>query len=340
MSNMAPQVHAKRAWVTGATSFLGRHVARQLSVGGFDVVGFSRRPVALELAKSWGFSAIEVGDFDFNLLERACRQFASPTVVFHAVGSGSVGHAEADPTADFERTFQTTELLIGALGKLAPGARLLYPSSAAVYGIVPEGPISENTAVRPFSEYGKTKLLTEEMCREKTRSAGVHLTIARFFSVYGPPQRKLLLWDLAQRILSGETTIKLGGTGRETRDFIYVADAAAMVATLAQSTEAQGTFNIGTGRATSTMEVATKLASAMDSNAEIVFSGVPRPGDPAHQQADIAQLSRIARPVFVSLEQGLADYARWLSVGASDPSEEPALFGPSSKDGIVEKRIV
>jgi UDP-glucose 4-epimerase len=231
---------------------------------------------------------------------------------FHAIGSGSVGQAAVDSVADYERTFKSTEVLIRVLGQGSPATRLIYPSSAAVYGIVSEGAISESASVCPISEYGKTKLLTEDMCRKQAGIYGLPLIIARLFSVYGPLQKKLLLWDIAQRLLSGQTAIKLGGTGRESRDFIHVRDAAAMLVTLAQCSTALGTFNIGTGRATPTRELASKLISAMKLDAEISFTGTSRPGDPMHQQADVRQFCQFGRVTCMPLEQGLADYVNWI----------------------------
>jgi UDP-glucose 4-epimerase len=312
---MKVEVDSPVAWVTGATSFLGRYVARQLNRDGFKVTGFSRRPIVPASAAEWGFAAIEVGDFEPQILKRAHRQFGAPAVVFHAIGSGSVGQAADDSTADYERTFGSAELLTEVLGQLSPATRLIYPSSAAVYGIVPEGAISESAQVNPISEYGKTKLLTEDMCRERAQIYGTPLIVARFFSVYGPLQKKLLLWDIAQRLLSGQTAVTLGGTGSESRDFIHVVDAAAMVVALAQCKRALGTFNIGTGRATPTMDLASKFASAMNSNAEISFTGISRPGDPVHQQADVRRLFEFGQIARVPLEKGLAEYANWVRHG-------------------------
>jgi UDP-glucose 4-epimerase len=312
---MEVEVDHPVAWVTGATSFLGHYVARQLKCHGFRVVGFSRRPFARSSALEWGFSTIEVGGFQPQMLRQAHRLFGAPAVVFHAIGTGSVGQAADDPSADYERTFKSAEVLTNVLSQLSPATRLIYPSSAAVYGNVPEGPISESAPVSPISEYGKTKLLTETMCREQTRTHGLQVIIARFFSVYGPLQKKLLLWDIAQRLLSGQTAIELGGTGRETRDFIHVVDAAAMVIKLAQSKNASGIFNIGTGRATTTSDLASKLVSAMNLEAEISFTGVSRPGDPMHQQADVRRFSEFGEVACMPLEQGLADYVNWIRHG-------------------------
>jgi len=309
---VASRLDAPRAWVTGATSFLGRHVARKLAGGGFAVTGFARGGVTADIAAGWGFDAIEIGEFDDDLIRRACGRSGPPAVVFHAIGSGSVGEAAADPAADVTRTVKSTELLVDALGRLAPAARLIYPSSAAVYGAVPAGPVPEEAPACPVSEYGKNKLLTEELCRERARQAGLDVVIARFFSVYGPPQRKLLLWDLGNRLLSGQKVVTLGGTGEETRDFVHVEDVAAIAVMLAGASGAPRTVNVGTGRATSIRSIATKFAAALKVDVRIEFSGSSRPGDPMHQQADIRRLSAVGPFAFKSLEEGLTDYASWL----------------------------
>jgi UDP-glucose 4-epimerase len=302
----------QRAWVTGANSFLGRHVARRLAAEGFAVTGFSRSVVPADVASTWGFEAVETGEFSGYLLQQARERSGAPAVVFHAIGSGSVGEAAADPAADFVRTFRSTEVLVGALCPLAPAARLIYPSSAAVYGAVPRGPISEDAPTEPVSDYGRNKLLTEEMCRDWARRAGLDVVIARFFSVYGPPQRKLLLWELGQHLLSGDKVVRLGGAGEETRDFIHVTDAAAIVAALVRAPAAPNLVNVGTGQATSIRAIARKFAAALQVDAAIVFSGAARPGDPLHQQADVGRLATIADIAAMPLEDGLADYALWL----------------------------
>jgi len=307
------------AWVTGAASFLGRHVARTLAQQGYDVAGFARHTIEPELAKGWGFKFIESGSFAAPLLQRVYERAGPPVAVFHAIGASSVTQANADPAADAERTLRTTERLLEALGQMAPSARLIYPSSAAVYGAAAPGPIPENAPTQPISVYGANKLRAEGICQDFARRSGLQVIIVRFFSVYGPPQRKLLLWDLGMRLLAGERRITLGGTGEETRDFIHVRDAAAIVGALTVSAQPPRLLNAGTGRATSINTLAAKLAAAFGVPVDIQFDGRSRPGDPPHQQADISQLSAIGFAASMTLEQGLSDYADWLRIPFRDP---------------------
>jgi UDP-glucose 4-epimerase len=304
--------YPKRAWVTGASGFLGRHVARRLADSGYDVIGFSRAAVEDPFAIRWGFASIEAGPFELAIFQRACQRQGPPSAIFHGVGSGSVAQAAEDPNGDIERTLRTTERLIDAMWQLAPSARLIYPSSAAVYGQTGPGPIPEESTPRPISVYGTNKLLTEEMCRQRARLEGLDIITARFFSVYGPSQRKLLLWELGQRLLSGERVVELGGTGEETRDFMCVIDAAAIVETLIEADDIPLIVNIGTGETTPIKRLARLLADALSATVEIRFSGEPRVGDPTHQQADTGRLVTLGHKKFTPLHRGIADYADWL----------------------------
>ena len=318
---MALRNHRPLAWVTGATGFLGRNVALALAKQGYDVAGFVRHSdLNVELTTRWGFRFIEQGPFGAPLLRRAEERAGPPVAVFHAVGSGSVAQAEADPSADKQNTLRTTESLLEELTHTAPRARLIYPSSAAVYGIVAAGPTGEDTPTKPVSVYGANKLAAEALCREFAKGSGRHsVVIVRFFSVYGPPQRKLLLWEVGQRLLAGERDIGLGGTGDETRDFLHVTDAAGIVATLAAAADPPSLLNAGSGRATSVRTLVETLASFLDVRVKIRFDGHSRLGNPPYQQADVSRLARIGFKASVPIELGLADYARWLRGEASRP---------------------
>src|SRR4030095_13057401 len=89
----------------------------------------------------------------------------------------------------------------------APAAILIYPSSAAVYGVVKQAPIGESSPIAPVSPYGLHKAMAEELCSTQSKHFGLRCAIVRFFSVYGPGSRKQLLWDLAQKIEASPAAI-------------------------------------------------------------------------------------------------------------------------------------
>jgi UDP-glucose 4-epimerase len=308
----SPGRGSELAWVIGATSFLGRHVSRALATGGYRVLGVARQGVPSDIAACWGFDDVAAGPFETSLLERTLARFGNPKVIFHAIGSGSVGQALADPQADAARTLGTLVSLGEALHRLGSKPRLIYPSSAAAYGDRGDGPIAETAPTGPVSVYGRNKLAAEEFCRQWASEDGLEIVILRLFSVFGSPQRKLLFWDLGRRMLAGERDIILGGSGTETRDFIHVTDAARAVALLADASAPPLILNVGSGRAISIATATALLASALHIPAKIGFSGVTRPGDPPHQWANIAGLRMLGFTPQVDLESGIKEYATWL----------------------------
>ncbi|MEX2643872.1 MAG: NAD-dependent epimerase/dehydratase family protein, partial [Acetobacterales bacterium] len=223
----------------------------------------------------------------------------------------SVGRSVDDPEADRIRTVDATLALIRVLTRAAPGAHLILPSSAAVYGDVSPSSVDEAQPRAPVSPYGMHKALCEELCEQAHADAGIPVSIVRFFSLYGSGLRKQLLWDLCCRLNRLEREVTLFGTGAESRDWMHVSDAAELVAALAKAPAGFRLLNGGTGLATTVRDVATMIIRMMDSRAPLSFNRRRRPGDPAHLVADIAALDAFGFRPRIRLTEGAAEYVSW-----------------------------
>ena len=292
------------AFVTGAAGFLGGAVAAALVRAGWSVAGF-------DLTSGWsgGCAHWITGDVRQDALARAAREIGTPELVFHAAGGSSVGASLADPEGDLARTVGSVRETLAYLRAEAPGARLIYPSSAAVYGAASAGPLVETSPLTPMSPYGQHKLQAEA----EIAAAGVEAVILRFFSLYGPGLRKQLLWDLARRLASRPGRLELSGSGEELRDFLYVDDAVRLVGLAADAPLAAGPLilNGGRGEAISVRRVAETLAAALGSEANIGFSGDTRPGDPAALVADISAARTAGFEPKIGFDNGVRRFARW-----------------------------
>ncbi len=306
-----PKQESGVAFVTGAGGFLGSAVAAGLAGAGWRVAGFGRAPriVGGPLPETF----VE-GDIAHADLVRAAERLGAPQLVFHAAGGASVGASLADPDGDRDRTVGSLREVLDFLREAAPDARLIYPSSAAVYGDAASGPISEDAPLRPVSPYGRNKLEAEQLIMDEHAARGLDTAIVRFFSAYGPGLRKQLLWDLAGRLASAPAAIELGGTGDEARDFLFVDDAVALVTLLARRDRAASPLilNGGAGQPVSVRQIADLLRDALGSRAEIRFSGQGRPGDPRSLVADVSAAGDLGFQPRTSLSEGVARYARWL----------------------------
>jgi UDP-glucose 4-epimerase len=292
------------AWVTGAAGFIGRHVSARLQSEGWSVVdiGRSQSPLATRV----------VGDLTPDTLDVAFKIHGSPDLVFHGAGTGSVGAAAHDPQNAQRDLVTATEILLAALLARAPAARVVFPSSAAVYGDAGNASLSETSPVSPISPYGRFKLAAEQACRAAA-AAGLSVAIVRLFSVYGPGLRKQLPWDLGRRLLAGEPGVTLFGTGAETRDFLDVSDVAELTLALADIFFTTPLIvNGGTGIATRIDAFSALLSEILGARAKIGFNGETRPGDPHHYRADTGRLAALGFKPRVDLHTGLARYAAWM----------------------------
>jgi UDP-glucose 4-epimerase len=310
--------------VTGARGFLGRHVARHLRAVGWRVVGVGHGEWKREDAEAWGVSMWRDAEIDFRTLRDLAARSGPPDLVVHAAGSASVAFSLEQPLLDFQRTVATTAAVLEAMRMAAPGALIVYPSSAAVYGVATKGPIAERTPIAPLSPYGVHKAMAEELCLTRGRHFGLRCAIIRYFSLYGPGLRRQIVWDLVQKITANPTEVELDGKGDETRDFLHVEDASRMVSLVARTTRDEPVvINGGSGHVVSIRELADVVVRELGERTAIRFSGERRQGDPPYYQADVARLAQLGFAPNWTLREGIRDYLAWLKKRDSDESECP-----------------
>jgi len=294
--------------VTGAGGFIGSHVAAELAAKGWRVgaTGHAGMPCPSAAAQRWGL-------LEASTLTELCDELGSVKAIVHCAGGSSVGRSLNDPAGDFERTVTSTLRVLDFMRRRAPGARLIFLSSAAVYGDANVEPLHEDLPKRPISPYGAHKALAEDLCANWAGQYGFEAVSLRLFSVYGAGLRKQLLWELSRRALAGEDPLQLFGSGQERRDFIAVDDTARLVAHIADpATRPPPLLNGGSGHATSVRELATGLLEALGAPQTLRFSGETKSGDPATMVADVTRARALGFTASTTLSQGLARYAQWV----------------------------
>jgi UDP-glucose 4-epimerase len=300
-------------WITGGKGFIGRHLARLVSGYGNRVCGIGHGLWPAEEAGKWGYSIWCNGEIEAANLSQLAQVSGLPDIVFHLAGGSSVGASFQHPREDFCRSVESTSRLLEWWRLNAPDARIVSASSAAVYGVTPAGPIPERAALSPYSPYGSHKAMMESLCRAYAENFGLHVAIARMFSVYGAGLEKQLVWDLCGKLtVAGNSPVVLGGTGRELRDWLHVSDAAALLwLARAQCDVSCPVVNGGTGIATSIREVAGKVCEAWGGGAGVEFSGIARAGDPPCLVADCTRAIQLGFKPGVMLAEGIREAVGW-----------------------------
>jgi UDP-glucose 4-epimerase len=294
--------------ITGGNGFLGLSAADYLARAGNSVVGLARRAQLPD----W-FRRLEYPS-SIDALADLIRG-EHPDCILHAAGAASVGDSWGTPTQDFVDSVVTWQALLEAarLSELKP--KLFLPSSAAVFGNPDRLPVPENAVRRPISPYGFHKLVCEQLAEEYAALWEMPVVICRLFSVFGPRQRRLLVWELAEQILSDSPMIRLQGTGLEERDYLAASDIAKALDSLArrQSSNSLQTFNFGSGTSLRVVDLIEVLQRLTREQKPVVRGMSGRHGDPLHWRADNRRLRKVLpdwcpQPI----EDGLAEcLAAW-----------------------------
>jgi UDP-glucose 4-epimerase len=301
----------QRILVTGGAGFIGSHLVDALLAHGHSVRVLDNLSTG-KLANLPGPSAnldFIQGDVNDREVIETCMRGVDAIV--HLAAVVSVPASLADPLGTHHTNLVGTLSLLEAARKTGVQS-FLYASSASVYGDTDQLPISENTPKKPLSPYAADKLAGEYYLQIYARQCGLSATAFRFFNIYGPRQDPQSPYSgvisiFANRVQQGQP-VTIYGDGAQTRDFVYVKD---LVHLLAEAVAIErlpwDVFNVGSGRATSLLDVLEALSSIAGKSISRQFQP-PRAGDIRHSVADVTRLNN-AFPAHIStpLEQGLGD---------------------------------
>lgn len=301
-----------KALVTGAYGFIGRHVSRSLAAAGYEVYGLGHGTWGRDEWRRWGIVDWHAADVTVTSL---LNYAGEPDAIIHCAGSGSVGFSMTHPAQDFERNVGTTLAVLEFIRIHRPRTLLVLPSSAGVYGRTEEMPILTSAELCPVSPYGLNKKVSEELCRSYGLHFDVRSAVVRLFSIYGIGLRKQLLWDACSKLATEAPDF--AGTGRETRDWLHVEDAATLLCTAIDfaSTECP-VVNGGTGKASTIAEIVQRIAELLGSAYPPRFSNRIRAGDPTDYLADISGALKWGWRPTRQLEAETAAYVDWFKRGA------------------------
>lgn len=298
----------KKVLITGASGFIGAHLWQNLAARGYQVVACVAANSSAQDHPVGQLHEIQLPDEKFSALLAKEK----PNFLVHCAGGASVAESFRNPEADFANSVVVTESILAALKQYSPTTKMIFLSSAAVYGNPKELPITTETPTNPISPYGQHKLLCEINCKKYHDHFGIPVTIARIFSVYGPGLKKQILWDIYQKSLQSDTVI-LHGTGNETRDFIYITDLVNSIAKLLECSEFNANIiNIASGKEIAIKDLAKAMLSKLGQSKAIHFNGQERVGDPITWKIDVKQLVDLGIQDGLPVDVGIQNYVNWL----------------------------
>ena len=308
-----------RVLVTGGAGFIGSHVVVGALSKGFEVAVLDNFSSGKRANLPAGVQVFEADLRDRDATLRAVADFA-PELVSHQAAQASVSVSMKDPRFDAEVN------IIGGINLLdactAAGSRvrqLVFASTGgAIYGEVPEGQrASESFQLEPKSPYGISKLTFERLLAVYRDHRGLSSTVLRYANVYGPRQDPhgeagviAIFFDAA---LAGKNLTVFAkravGDGGCIRDYVYVSDVARANLQALTGQLPHPVTNVGSGRATTTLELAERILAITGARSGIEHGGV-RAGDIERSLLDATRFEQtLGAPT--PLDTGLGETAEW-----------------------------
>ena len=304
-----------RALVTGGAGFIGSNVVELLLTEGHEVV------VLDDVSSGYEENIRPDTTFvrgDVSAPGVVHEAATGCDVIFHLAASVGNTRSIDNPVRDAEVNVLGTLRVLEAARTYEVG-RVVFSSSAGIFGELKTLPIAEDHVTDPDSPYGASKLAAEKMCLVYNKLYGMKNVCLRYFNVYGVRQRYDAYGNVipifAERMLRDMDVI-IFGDGEQTRDFVHVSDVARANYLAATSRDAAGAFNLGSATRISINELARVMAETIGEPVNIVH-GDPRPGDVRDSLAAVdAARAAFGFEPSMDLRDGLREYLAWLR---SDP---------------------
>jgi UDP-glucose 4-epimerase len=301
----------KKFVITGGAGFIGSNLARALAEENEVVIIDD-----LSAGKRENLEGVEATLVEGTILDRKLLkdQFREVDLVFHLAAIASVERSVRDPLLVNEVNLNGT-LNVLEEARRAGVRRVVFSSTAAVYGTSPDLPKGEDLTPDPRSPYAVAKLAGEHYCRVFSELYGLETVVLRFFNVFGPRQDPGSEYSgVISRFISAlleERKPVVYGDGEQTRDFVYVADVVSALV-LAGGCSRTGPFNVARGESTSLNRLLEALGRITGRDASPQYQKA-RQGDIRHSLADISHYREIGfRPEY-SIEEGLKRTVDWFS---------------------------
>ncbi len=267
----------KKVLVTGGAGFIGFHLCNKLSQLTDDLTIYDD----LSSGKMENVKDIPKAKFvrgDILDVKKLCSQ-PKADLIYHLAAQVVVPYSMENPLIDFETNAKGTLCVLEKARK--DDAKLVFASSAAVYGNPTQLPTSEEYGFHPFSCYGLSKVVGEEYCQMYREQYGLDIVVTRFANVYGLRCHGVI-HDFLEKLAKNPNKLEIIGTGQQSRDLVHVSDVVELLVTVGSLESANGqTYNVGLGKTTKIIDLAKMMLQILNLQDKTVVTttGVSWQGD-------------------------------------------------------------
>lgn len=306
-----------RLLITGGAGFIGSHIAERALAKGWQVAVLDDLSSGRQenVPANAAFYHVDIRNRDAVM--DAFRSF-KPECVSHQAAQASVSISVREPQRDAEINIIGSINIMEACVEVKARHLVFASTGGAIYGEVPDGTrASISTTPVPLSPYACSKFAVEKYLECFRKEHGLNYTVLRYANVYGPRQdphgEAGVVAIFCNRMLVNESVRifakKTVGDAGCIRDYVYIDDVAGANIAAMEGRIPDRILNIGTGRETTTLQLAEHLRTSIGSTSEIVPADI-RPGDVERSLLDADRLVELLGPT-VTIETGLAQTAEW-----------------------------
>lgn len=305
--------HPKTVFFTGGAGFIGMHVIPMLLERGYHVRLFDNmfrgdRDRVAELAAT---GQVELVDQDVRYGGAVHQAMKGCESVIH-FAAVSINKSLADPYESMEINLTGSHNVFAAAADHGV-RRVIFASSASVYGDPEKIPMHEDDPLRPLTPYCISKRAGEDLLRFYQRHRGLSWIALRFFNVYGEGQKTTAYYTsvinhFVARLRNGQAPV-IDGKGEQSMDFVHVRDVARATVLALESAQANVPVNVGTGIDTSVATLARILIEAVGADVEPQFS--PRDVLVSRRAADVARAREVLGfEAAIAVEDGMTNLVK------------------------------
>lgn len=300
------ELEGKKVLVTGGAGFIGYHLTKKLSTLTSDLTIYDN----LSSGTMTNVQDVPKAKFvkgDILDLKTLCS-LPKQDLIYHLAAQVVVGYSMENPLADFETNAKGTLYVLEKARK--DDSKVMFASSAAVYGNPTVFPTPESYGFHPFSCYGLSKVVGEQYCQMYRDQYGLDIVITRFANVYGLRCHGVI-HDFLEKLVKNPDRLEILGTGKQCRDFVHISDVVAALILLGQKDGVNGeVYNLGLGKTTSILELANLILKILNlqKRAKVTTTGVSWQGDVTKIWFDISKAKKeLGWVPKVSLEESIKE---------------------------------
>ncbi|MHA1249030.1 MAG: GDP-mannose 4,6-dehydratase [Candidatus Helarchaeota archaeon] len=300
--------------ITGGCGFIGSNLTNYLAQynNKITVIDNLQSGKIENIIKS---NSIKIKNIDIQNKEKLEEYVKNQDYIFHLAANANVPYSVKNPIYDFETNIIGTFNIINLAMKYNSIKRIVYASSAAVYGNPKYIPIDEEHPLEPVSPYGASKLAGEKLGISYYYTYGLPFVSIRIFNVYGKGQNRYVMYDLLNKLYNNRNVLEVLGTGEQVRDYLNIKDAIKGLILAAETKNIEGnTYNLASGKPTTIKDLVRMILENLDlyGKTKIIYTGKSWKGDIKKLVGNIEKIKHdLNFKPEISLENGLSEFISW-----------------------------